>query len=395
MSNVKVLKKGEYLFKEGDKIQTVYIVQTGQMNICLQKNKKNVDIMNVGVGYVFADQVVLGTSQYNYAAMALQETKVVEIPLEGFKQQYEALHQIYKSFIKTMAEKLKWSLNEVKTAKLEKNPMPCSEEAIPKVFGTIFHVVNHKGLKENNSAKVDWMTLRQYSQRIFGESLKRLEQATQVLVKLKLADYIYGKNPEDPESKDEIQGIVIKDLVALESFFEFYQYYYYKGGKSELIKFDEPSYNTLRVLLLAFEGAEADKFGIVSKDFNDIVTFFKDYGISLGNGHFTALEKKGLFCKRKPAADSKVHLQFEIKEFRTQMDIWKVLREIDKWNEKGFVDMADIDEGPKKKLTIEGGVECGQCQFVMMGVNKFCSECGAKLPVATVSAGSTVEKKAA
>jgi Cyclic nucleotide-binding domain len=271
MSNIKVLKKGEYLFKEGDKIQTVFIVQSGQISICLQKNKKNVDIMTVGAGYVFADLLVLGTNQYNYSGLVTQETKVVELPIEGFKQQYESLHQIYKSFIKTMAEKLKWAINEVKTARLEKNPSPCADDAIPKVFGTIFHVVNHKGLKENGGAKVDWLTLRQYSQRIFGESFKRLEQATQVLVKLKLADYIYGKSVEDPESKEEIQGFLVKDLVALESFFEFYQYYYYKGGKSELIKFDEPSYNTLRVLLMACEGVESDKYGIISKDFNDIV----------------------------------------------------------------------------------------------------------------------------
>ncbi|MBC7459017.1 MAG: cyclic nucleotide-binding domain-containing protein [Bdellovibrionaceae bacterium] len=388
MSNVKVLKKGEYLFKEGDKIQTVFILQTGQINLCLQKNKKNIDIMNVGAGFVFADLLVLNTAQYIYSGMATQETKVVEIPIDSFKQQYESLHQIYKSFIKTMAEKLKWSVNEVKVSKLEKNPSPCADDAIPKVFGVIFHVLNHKGLKEGSSAKVDWITLRQYSQRIFGESIKRIEQASQVLVKLKLADYVYGKNPDDPESKDEIQGLKIQDMVALESFFEFYQYYYYKGGKAELLKFDETTYNTLRVLLMSYEGVEADRFGIVSKDFSEVVAFFKDYGINLGNGHFTSLETKGLFCKRK-AISEKTFLQFEIKEFRTQIDIWKVLREIDKWNEKGIVDMADIDEGPKKKQVIEGGVECAQCHFVMIQASKFCSECGAKM------SAFSAEKKAA
>lgn len=394
MSNVKILKKGEYLFKEGDKIQTVFIVQTGQLSLCLQKGKKNIDVMNVGAGYVFADLLVLGLTQYNYSGLAIQETKVVEIPIEGFKQQYESLHQIYKSLIKTMAEKLKWSMNEVKTSRLEKNPAPCADDAIPKVFGTIFHVCNHKGLKDGNAAKVDWLTLRQYSQRIFGESFRRLEQATQILVKLKMAEYIYGKSPDDPESKDEIQGFVVKDLVALESFFEFYQYYYYKGGKSELIKFDETNYNTLRVLLLAYEGVESDKYGITSKDFNEVVEFFKDYGISLGAGHFTSLETKGLFCKRRNLADGKVHLQFEINEFRTQMSIWKVLKEIDKWNEKGFVDMADIDEGPKKKQVIDG-VECGQCKFVMVLESKFCSECGAKLASVAAPAAGMQDRKAA
>lgn len=392
MSNIKVLKKGDFLFKEGDKIQTIYIVQSGQLSLCLQKNKKNIDLMTIGSGFVFADLVVLGIQNFTYSSMATQETKVVEIPIEGFKQQYESLHQIYKSLIKAMADKLKWAVNEVKASKLEKNPSPCSDEAIPKVFGVLFHVADHKGLKDGNKVKVDWMTLRQYSQRIFGESLKRLEQATQVLVKLKQAEYVYGKNPEDPDAKDEIQGLIIYDMVALESFFEFYQYYYYKGGKSELLKFDEPNYNVLRILLLAYEDATADRFGVVSKDFNQVVEFFKEYGITLGQGQFTSLEGKGLFCKRKTVGDV-VQLQFEIKEFKTQIEIWKLIREIDKWNEKGLIDMNDIDQGPKKKQVVNG-VECTECKAVLTAQTKFCSECGAKLSL-LAPAGVHPERKAA
>lgn len=396
MSNIRILKKGEYLFKDGDKIQTVFIIQSGQVCLCLQKNKKNIDLMNVGSGYVFADLIVLGQNQYNYSGLALQETKVVELPIEGFRQQYEGLHQIYKSMIKTTAEKLKWSINEIKNTKSEKNALACPEESIPKVFGTIFHVVNHKGIKDNNQAKVDWQTLKQYSQRIFGESIKRLEQATQILVKLKLAEYIYGKNPEDsekPESKDEIQGFKVFDLNALESFFEFYQYYYYKANKSELIKFDEPNYNVLRLLIMAYQDVVPDKFGIVTRDFNEVAEFFAEYGLNLGAGHFTALEGKGIFCKRKNTTDNKVLLQFEIKEFKTQIEIWKILKEIEKWNEKGFVDLNDIDEGPKKKQTVEGH-ECHECHSVMSFQSKFCSECGVKLILPTTN-HHIIEKKAA
>ncbi|MFZ3228785.1 MAG: cyclic nucleotide-binding domain-containing protein [Pseudobdellovibrio sp.] len=378
MSGVKVLKKGDYLFKEGEKIQSVWVIQSGQISVCIQKNKKNVEVMSVAAGYVFADLVVQGVLTYNFSALAMNEVKVAEIPLENFKQQFEALHQINKTFVKSMAEKLKWSMTELKSVKFEKDPAPCSDENIPQVFGAIFHVLNHKGLKEGISSKVDWTTLKQYSQRVFGESPKRVENASQVLVKLKLAEYIMGKNPEEPEGKDEIHGFSIKDLTALESFFEFYQYYYYKGGKSEFLKFDETIYNTLRLLTMAYNGIEADRFGIVSKDFGEVTDFFKDYGVILGAGHFTALESKGLFCKRKPVANNKVHLQFEFKEFKTQQDIWRIIREIDKWNEKGFVDIADAEDMPKKKKTIEG-VECDDCHAVMILHSKFCSECGAKL----------------
>ena len=383
-SSSRVIKKGQYLFKAGEKIQSVLVIQAGQVNLCLQKNNKVLDIMTVSNGFVFGDLVVLGTNVYLYSALAQQEVKITEIPLDVFKAQYEAMNPISKSFIKTMADRLKWAMAEIKNNKQEKSGVPCSDESIPRVFGSIYHVLNHKGLKEGDRAKIDWHTLRNYSQRIFGESLKRVEQITQLLVKLKQAEYIMGKDPNnlDADAQIEIQGFEIYNLSALESFFEFYQYYYYKGGKSELLKFDESCYNTLRLLLLSFASVQPDRFGIVSKNLNDVIENCKEYGMNLGNGHFTALEAKGLFCKRKNNANGQVDLQFDIKEFRTQNDIWSLIKEIDKLNEKGFVDSTEIDDGPKKKLITNAGVgesECDQCHSIISIESKFCSECGAKV----------------
>lgn len=399
MSETKIIKKGQFLFKAGDKITSVYVVQSGQVNLCLQKNNKIFDIMTVGNGYVFGDLVLLGTSVYLYSGLAQSELKVTEVPLDIFKLQYENLNPNYKTFVKTMAERLKWAVNEVKNAKQEKSAVPISEENISRVFGSIFHVLNHKGLKNGNKAKIDWLTIKNYSQRIFGESPKRVEQATQILVKLKLGEYVLGRDPNnvDPEAPDtEILGFEIYDLPALESFFEFYQYYYFKGGKTDLLKYDEQNYNTLKLLIAAYQDVSPDKFGVVSQDFNQVVDFFKDYGISLGAGHFTALEAKGLFCKRKNASEGKVLLQFDIKEFKVQIDIWSLVREIDKLNERGIVDMNDIDEGPKKKQAIENGIECTSCKTVIALESKFCSECGAKIVASASGAKPTSnERKAA
>jgi hypothetical protein len=397
MSEIKVVKKGQFLFKAGDKIQSVFTIQSGQVNICLQKGNKIFDIMTVGNGYVFADLVVLGVNSYLYSGLAQSELKITEVPVEVFKREYEFLSVQHKTLIKTLADRLKWAVNEVKNSKQDKTAAPCAEDAIPRVFGSIFHVLNHKGLKDGTKAKVDWMTLRNYSQRIFGESPKRIEQVTQILVKLKLGEYSFGRDPNnpDPEAPEtDILGFEIYDLPALEAFFEFYQYYYYKGGKSELLKYDEANFNTLRLLLMAYADVTPDKFGVASKEFNSVVEFFKQYGVSLGAGNFTSLESKGLFCKRKNTSEGKVLLQFDIKEFKVQIDIWSIIREIDKLNERGVVDMADIDDGPKKKQVIENGIECGSCKSVVALDSKFCSECGAKVVNSKLQPGG-IEKKSA
>lgn len=392
MSNARTLKRGEFLFKETDKIQTVYIVQSGQISLQFLKNKKNIEVMTVSTGYVFADQIVLASAVYTYSAMASQETKIIEIPVEAFKSQYESFHQIYKSFIKTSCERLKWAMTEIKNKKSDKDMVACGVEEIPRAFGFLYHSMKHKGVIDGLSCRADWATLRQYSQRIFGESLKRTEQVTQILVKLKLAEYVMtAKDEDDVMSKPEISGFKIYDLAALESFFEFYQYYYYKGNKQNLLRPDEINYNVLNILLMAFEKSEIDKSGIVSRDLNEVTDFFKDYGISFGSGQLTALETIGLFCKRKPAANNQVLLQFELKEFKQIFNSWRILREVEKWNDRNMVDIYEQEETPKKKILILGGVACGSCKHVMVSAAKFCSECGARIESSAVD----TEKKAA
>lgn len=392
MSNARTLKRGEFLFKETDKIQTVYIVQSGQISLQFLKNKKNIEVMTVSTGYVFADQIVLASAVYTYSAMASQETKIIEIPVEAFKSQYESFHQIYKSFIKTSCERLKWAMTEIKNKKSDKDMVACGVEEIPRAFGFLYHSMKHKGVIDGLSCRADWATLRQYSQRIFGESLKRTEQVTQILVKLKLAEYVMTPLDEDDVmSKPEISGFKIYDLAALESFFEFYQYYYYKGNKQNLLRPDEINYNVLNILLMAFEKSEIDKSGVVSRDLNEVTDFFKDYGISFGSGQLTALETIGLFCKRKPAANNQVFLQFELKEFKQIFNSWRILREVEKWNDRNVVDIYEQEETPKKKILILGGVACGSCKHVMVSAAKFCSECGARIETSAVD----TEKKAA
>ena len=54
--------------------------------------------------------------------------------------------------------------------------------------------------------------------------------------------------------------------------------------------------------------------------------------------------------------------------------------------------MADVDDGPKKKVAIDG-VECVECHSIVALESKFCGECGAKVVSKAGMHGS--EKKAA
>lgn len=70
--------------------------------------------------------------------------------------------------------------------------------------------------------------------------------------------------------------------------------------------------------------------------------------LALLGDHFTRLENKGVMTKRRALENKQVRLEFEVKEVKHTFYAWKILREIDKWNEKGFVDINEKEEKKKK-----------------------------------------------
>lgn len=373
----KTFKKGEFLFKDGDKIQSLFLIQSGGVNQCLIRGKKTVDLFQIGASQVLGEQVFAGATTHNTNAVATVETKVLEIPIDALKQQYETAPQSLKIIIKSITDRLKMAINDVRSSRLEKDAAPCPEDQVAKAFGAVFHTVNHKGDRSQaGRIVIEWSMLKQYCQRIMGEGPKRIEQVVNILVKLKLALYEMGKPADNPDGADEIQRVHFFDLDLLESFFEFYQYYYFKGGRSELLKVDEFCLQLVEGFLKLADGKQADRFGVVSIEFSGIVEYCKnELGINLNNDHFSRLESKGVFCKRKSANEG-VLLQFEPKEYRSVYQSWRMLKEIEKWNEKGFVDINEKEEKPKKKT---GGPSCPQCNSEVAAQAKFCPECGHKL----------------
>lgn len=380
--SVKTFKKGEIVYKDGDKITGLYIIQSGAVSQCLQRGKKTIDLFQLSTSHVLGEQIISGQNTYPTSAVATTETKILEIPLDTFKAQYDSAPQLMKVAIKSLADRMRLATNEVRSSKLEKDAGPCPEDQVAKCFGAIFHTANHKGDKESLPGRVviDWNLMRQYAQRVMGESPKRLEQALNILVKQQLAMYEMGKAPDNPDGPDEIQKVHFLDLSLVESFFEFYQYYYFKGGRSELLKVDELCMWMLDGLLRLCENKEPDRFGVVGVEFSKFGDYCRDeLGFNLNNDHFTRLENKGVFMKRKTSPEG-VLLQFELREYRSILQSWKMLREIDKWNEKGFVNMEDRDERPKKKKA--EGPACPECSADLQMGAKFCHECGHKIVAA-------------
>jgi hypothetical protein len=380
MSTVKTYKKGEILLREGDKTQTVLFIQTGSVALQLQRQKVTVDLCTLGSSQVVGEHALSGVASHPYTAIALAETKAIELPVEGVRSQIESAPQLMKLLAKALSDKMKVVMTELKSIKLERDNTPCPADQTAKIFATVFHTARSKGEVRDGVVKVSWPLMKQYAQRMFLESPKRFENAVNIFVKLQAAKYEMVKNDEDPEAPEEIGYVYFNDLDLVEHFFEFFQYYHFKGGKSDLLKTDERVMAMVQVFLELAASEQRDRFGAVRLDYAKVVDKIKEkLGIALNADHFAVIEQKGLLVKRQ-SNDKGVVLQFDHQEFDRTWRAWRVLREVERWNEKGFVDPYEPQIETRKNA--KAGPECPSCHHALDGAPKFCPECGTKIAAA-------------
>lgn len=379
MSNVKVFKKGEALFKEGDKAASVFLIQSGSVSVHLTRHHHQIDICTLGSNQVVGEHALAGVLTHPHSAVCRAETKAIELTLDDVKKQVEApaVSQIMRFLTKGLTDKLKIVMKELQSMKLEHDTTPCPAEQTAKIFGTVFHVCRVKGeTKPDGTVSVPWHLAKQYAQRVFLENPKRFETATNVFVKLGVAKYEMGKHEDDPKAPEEIVKVHFTDLALVEQFFEFYQYYHFKAGKQDLLKTEERVMHFTQMLLSLADPNALDRNGAATVEFAALAEKVKEeMGVQLTDGQFAMLEQKGLLVKRA-SGDKGVIVKFDYREFERTMKVWKVLREVERWNEKGFVDPNEAVVEAKVK---KAGPECPQCHAPYQGSPKFCSECGAKI----------------
>lgn len=378
----RIVKKGEVIFKEGDKSQMLYLIQSGQVSLQITRGKP-IEIVSVGPTQIIGDHVLSGMMTNPFSAVALVETKVLELPMEAVKAQIDGSSQFVKTLSKSLLDRNKIVQSELKSIRMERDSQPCPPDQLAKIFASLYYVARQKGEEQKDgSLLLPWPLSKQYAQRVFLESPKRLESTAKIFVKLGLGNFVMQKNEEDPEEPEEIGKLILKNPSLIEWVFEHWQYYYFKGGKTELLKTDEKVMQVVAALAAYGEELEADRSGSVRIEFSTVVDRFKsESGIVLNADFFGVIESKGLFVKRVPT-DNGVLLQYEVKEFSRWNQIWTVLKEVERWNERGHVDIEEPGFDPRRFQKAAGGPQCPSCGHGYEGSPKFCAECGHKLTVA-------------
>ncbi|MCB0365882.1 MAG: cyclic nucleotide-binding domain-containing protein [Bdellovibrionaceae bacterium] len=377
MDQVKDLKRGDLLFKEGEKITHVYVVQSGKVSLFLERSGRKIEIMEGKTSHVMGEAALFtNNAKHLLSAEAAGPCKILEVPIEVMKAQVDSSQPGVKLVVKSLVEGTKQNCQAIRSLKMDKDNSPCPQFSIPTLFCVLALVAKNSGHPvegQDGHLQLDWTTVKIYTTRMFRESLSRVQHVVELLKKLGKAEMRFEKNEDEI---DELVSVTLFDVQLLEDFAEFYQYNLYKPGKSEIIYVDPLALKVARALVELGKDLETDFRGAVRMEYDKLLKDVKEqFRFDLKSLHLDALEKKGLFVKRQSTDKGEVFLSFDKVEFQDMLRFWQIIAEIDKWNEKGFVDLNEKAE----EEAVDDKAKCPACQGEITDAHNFCPSCGHKL----------------
>lgn len=376
MENTRKLKRGDWLFKEGDAVDSVYLIQSGRIQLLLDRGNKKVELETLGQGKILGEQGVLGPARFTFSAEATASAEVLELPIAVLKLQYEKAAPGVKLLAKGMGEALKQARQTVRSLKMEQDSSPCPQRNIPRLFAILTLVAQQFGTKEESGElSLSWSKLKLFTHRMFLESPQRMQNCLELLENIGYAKLSW-EDPEEEGAEPELDDVTLFNVELLEHFSEFYQYNLYKGGRAEPIYVDPMALQVAKALLGVAKDVELDRWGALNLEYQGMLQSLKqDHQLDLKATHLNLLEKKGLFVKRTSRDDGGVFMSFDKGEFERVVGFWEIIREIDRWNERGYVAKSEDSE-----VSGEGGSSsCPDCQTEVTEEQKFCANCGFKL----------------
>jgi CRP-like cAMP-binding protein len=333
------LRTGEVLLKPGDKVRNIYLLQSGRMALGQVKSEKFVEIAQLAAGQSIGDEAAFGPLQWNLIAIAIRDTVLIEVPVDAITTPLNQAPPMLKTLLKALGDRLKSSFNEVKALRLGRETLPCPPDHVAKVFGVIYHGAKMNGQVSESGADatVDWDELRKFAVEVFNESVVRLEDAVGILTKLGYARF-------------EERKLHLTDLKQVEAFFDYYGNYHFKGGYADLLKTNSKMQKVTEEFLKIADQHPMDRGGNAHLPYKPTIDAMKKaMGGSFEADQLFRLEQKGLFIKRTATQDGGI-LSFYRPDFDQMMLNWKLLREIELWNEKGFVDATVVPSGKDPML---------------------------------------------
>ncbi len=319
MGDPKVLKKSEYLFREGDPSVAMYVIKTGKLGILKSKGNSEITLAELGPGDMVGEMAFFDQKPRSASARALADTTVIELPFKALNAQFKTFPEWSKAIMRTVNNHLRNANQKIKS--LEKSDdetnavfPPHTVTRLCAILATVAKIYGEKS--PDGSTLVPPGTLRKYTIQIFQQPTNKMQTLMEVLQglgHLKVEDLGEGK-----------QRITVFKPDFLVRFVDFYNDFLFKS-EDKRTSIEEKEMKTVKALLFYGRKGTANEKGEIKLNLTQMQNdSMRDLGTLFNVDDVNSLGEKKLVGE-KFSLDGALAMSFNLVEIETQYPYWELI----------------------------------------------------------------------
>ncbi len=318
MSGSKKIPQGQYLFREGDPPDAMYVLKSGKLAVTKTKQTSEIILAEIGPGAMVGEMAFFDNKARSASVKALKDTEVIALPYKALHAQFAQFPEWAKAIMRTVNDHLRAANARIKS--MEKGgdeDVVFPPHTMTKLMAILGFVAFRYGEKiSENEIIVPSGTLRNYTIQVFFEATNKMQKLMNILVEqgyLKIEDLGEGK-----------QKLTVLNLKFIFQFTEWYNEWLFKKETDQITIKEEQVPILDGVLHFAKKSTRNDK-GQVKLNLTQIqADSAAEVGLAIKSTDLEALVSLG-FLSEKVMDGSNVTSIAQVEELEKIMPCWKLI----------------------------------------------------------------------
>ncbi len=316
---VKELKKGDLLFREGDASDAMYVIKKGRIAITKTKGSGEVELAELGPGEMLGEMAFFDNKPRSAGARSKVDSVVIMLPFSSLYAQFKTFPEWLKAMVKNVNGKLRDANAKIKN--LESNAAPETTAFTPHMITRLCAIISligfKAGQKEGDDVVIPYTMLRNYCIQIFQAPTSKLDKMMEALQGLGVM-----KVEEIGEGRKKV---TILKLEFLAKFVDWYNEYLFKD-ESKRVTITEKEMPGLKALMFYGSKLTPDAKGLVKVSLTDMQNnSMKDLNMLVNVNATDSLAEKGLVQEKQSGEGGNLSQTFVLTEITTVVPYWELI----------------------------------------------------------------------
>lgn len=291
MSAQKKVLKDNYLFREGDSPDAMYIIKSGEFAITKTKGSSEIMLAELKAGQMVGEMAIFDRKPRSANVKANKDSEVIMLPYDALTTQLESLPVWVKAIMRTMNDNLREANKKIKILETQTQD---EDRYPPHVVNRLLTIINFIGFKfgekENESVIVPQNRLRNFTIQIFHEATNKMQSMLGALKELGYFDLI-----DQGEGRQKIVNLNPKFLF---DFVDWYNEWLFKQDKDK-VAFTAEEIRVLKGVLQYAQKIEPAATGLRKINLADLQNdSMREVGFLIKPEELNPLIEKKLFSEK-------------------------------------------------------------------------------------------------